>query len=210
MNLARPYKSPLRQKQAEATRNAIVEAAIQLLTDSPHQELSHDRVARHARIATRTVYRYFPSPGELLDAAWNEIDRQLGLSEYPSSESDLLSAAPRVFRRLDERGPLIAALLSSNAGKEMRRRNNERRRAAIRQALRNATTNLPPRKAAQVAGIFQVLFSAPAWQILRERARLPGDDAAEAVHWAMRALLASLYENQMSPPMPVPKKGAAR
>jgi hypothetical protein len=68
--------------------------------------------------------------------------------------------------------------------------------AALARALAQATQHLSPAGRERVAGIFQVLCSAPAWQILHERAHLDGESAAQALDWALRTLLSALYAEQ--------------
>lgn len=193
MNSQRSYSSPLRQRQTEETRHRIVEAALRLIEETPEDPLSHERLAVRAGIALRTVYRHFPSRTELLDAVWQESDRNLKLAEYPNTESALLASLEEVFGRMDNHASLIRGLLRSNAGQEMRRRDNERRRTAVQQAVAGATAHLPEQKRRWVVAIFQALYSARTWEMLRDRAHLGEGESAEAVRWAMTTLLQSLH-----------------
>jgi len=192
----RSYSSPLRQQQMEETRQRIVEAALALISEKPQDAFSHEEIARRAGIALRTVYRHFPSRGDLLDAVWQTSDNRLELIHYPDTEAELLAAVEPVYRRMDANAPLIRGLLRSNAGQEMRRRDNERRRTAMERALAPATAHLDASGKRVVLGIFQTLFSGRAWETMRDRAHLQEGEPARATEWAMRTLLAQLYRDQ--------------
>jgi AcrR family transcriptional regulator len=194
MEQVRSYSSPLRERQTEDTRRQILEAALSLIQESPEDSFSHERIAARAGVALRTVYRHFPSRSDLLDAVWQESDHRLQLTEYPASEADLLASLEGVYGRMDENAPLIRGILNSNAGREMRRRDNERRLQGIDQALADATSHLTPDRRRLVIAVFQALFSARTWEMMRDRAHLAEGETAKAVQWAMETMLQGLHE----------------
>jgi AcrR family transcriptional regulator len=196
MNMARTYSSPLRKRQADDTRQRIVNAALELIKQQPHDSFTHEQIASRAEIALRTVYRYFPSRDELLDAVWQESTAKLRLSSFPNSETSLIEAIDPVFRSLDENAALMRGLLRSNAGQEMRARDNEHRRQGIADALENATRHLEEDARRRVTAVFQTLFSARAWEIMRDRAGLAEGEPAQAAMWAIQTLLSALYRDQ--------------
>ena len=186
----RTYSSPLREQQAATTRDRIVAAAITLLTESTRADLSHETVALAAGIATRTVYRHFPARADLLDATWEEIDRRLGLSELPETNSaDLLAAIPRLFARLDANARVVTALITTSVGHEMSQRTGSRRLRAIESALASDTRAMPRRQRARVIALARVLTSPMTWYLLRQKTHVTGDEPARAVAWAIESLL---------------------
>jgi AcrR family transcriptional regulator len=186
----RAYSSPLREQQAADTHHRIIEAAIGLLTERPHSEFSHESVGRHAGIASRTVYRHFPARADLLDGIWAELDQQLGLSQLPTTSSAALIAfVPELFRRLDESAAVVDALITSNVGHEMSRRSEERRLHAIDLALTRETSGLPRVERDRLIGLVRVLTSPMTWHLLRQNARVTGDEPALAVTWALARLI---------------------
>ncbi|WP_052201043.1 TetR/AcrR family transcriptional regulator [Terriglobus sp. TAA 43] len=196
MNEARGYTSPLRKQQAEDTRRRIVDSALELIQETPQEALSHERIAKRSEIALRTVYRHFPSRTELLDAVWQESDRRLQLAHYPDTESDMLASLDSVYGNMDAHPGLIRGLLYSNAGQEMRRRDSERRRQGVVKALADATSQLSEGERRQVIAVFQSLYSARTWEMMRDRAHLKDGEVSKAVGWAMRTLLDSLRRDQ--------------
>lgn len=196
MKEKRAYNSPLRQQQTEETRQRIVEAALELVAEQKDGVFSHEEIAKKTNIAARTVYRHFPAGSDLLDAVWQESDRRLNLKHYPDTEESLLAGLETMYSEMDKNAALIRGLLNTNAGREMRKRDNERRRQGIAKALANATAHLGEVERKRANGIFQILFSGRAWEMLRDRALLGPGDSAKAVEWAMRSLLDSLYREQ--------------
>src|SRR5882757_1842338 len=78
----RPYRSSLRAAIADETRTRIVAAARTLLgggKDLP--AFSVDGVARQAGVTRLTVYNQFESKRGLLEAVFDDMARQGGLSE---------------------------------------------------------------------------------------------------------------------------------
>lgn len=209
MNEARGYSSPLRKQQAEDTRRRIVDAALELIQETPQETLSHERIAKRSEIALRTVYRHFPTRTELLDAVWQESDRRLQLAHYPDTESDMLASLESVYGNMDAHPGLIRGLLHSNAGQEMRRRDNERRRQGVVKALADATSQLSEDERRQVIAVFQSLYSARTWEMMRDRAHLKDGEVSKAVGWAMRTLLDSLRSDQKQGKKPAIKTAKA-
>jgi AcrR family transcriptional regulator len=64
----REYRSPLRAKRAAETRLALLDAARRLFTTSGWAGTGMRDVAAEAGVATETVYAYFPSKRDLLQA----------------------------------------------------------------------------------------------------------------------------------------------
>lgn len=163
-----------------------------MLTAHPALELTHQSVARSAGIATRTLYRHFPTRPDLLDAVWEEIDHRLGLSQIPATSSDaLLAFVPQLFARLDAHAAIVDALITSSTGHEMSRRTGERRLEAIESALASETAKMARGDRDRLIGLVRVLTSPMTWYLLRQKTRVTGEGPAAAVAWALHRLLGS-------------------
>jgi AcrR family transcriptional regulator len=68
---ARPYSSPRRQQQAEATRRAILLSAKQLFETHGYASTTMSAVAAEADVALKTVYLAFETKPRLLRAVWD-------------------------------------------------------------------------------------------------------------------------------------------
>jgi AcrR family transcriptional regulator len=183
------YHSPLRQAQAGETRERLLRAAARLLEDDPDSPLAFADLARAAGVQERTAYRHFPSKEALLDAFWAWVNERAGFAAFPESEADLVEQPRVVFAGFDRVEGVVRASLASRAGREMRLRRVPERRAAFARSLADATGGLDPVRARQVLAVVQALYSAPAWQAMRDFSGLTGAEAGEAASWAIRAVL---------------------
>ena len=94
----RSYRSPARAAAADETRARILAAARTLLGDGKGlPPFSLDGVAKQAGVTRLTVYNQFESKLGLLEAVFDEVARQGGLTELPSvmSEPDIEVALRR-------------------------------------------------------------------------------------------------------------------
>ena len=75
---SRPYDSPRRRAQAEATRQAILDAAQRLFERHGYGATSMPAIAEEASVALKTIYVYFDNKAGLVHALW---DARLGGDE---------------------------------------------------------------------------------------------------------------------------------
>ncbi|WP_246215800.1 TetR/AcrR family transcriptional regulator [Microvirga makkahensis] len=189
---ARKYESPLRQAQAEETRQRILAAVARLFETAPEEALSFDAIAEEAGVQRRTVFRHFTNKDTLLEAFWAWTNQQVALRTWPETEADLVAMPPETFAGFDRHEGLIRAALTSRSGREMRLRANPERQAAFRRSLADVTQGLDPLRAKQAVAVIQLLYSAPAWHTLKDYWNLDGQEAGEAVSWAISTLLDAL------------------
>ena len=71
----RPYNSPRRREQAEATRRAILEAAQRLFERQGYAATTMAAIAAEAGVALKTVYVAFETKSGLLRALWHLLLR---------------------------------------------------------------------------------------------------------------------------------------
>ncbi|MGG5817896.1 TetR/AcrR family transcriptional regulator [Falsiroseomonas sp. HW251] len=194
MNTAvmRKYESPLRQAQAEETRRRILAAVETLLQAEPEAPLSFDAVAAAAGVERRTVFRHFPNKDALLAAFWTWLNQRVALRTWPETEADLRTMPAETFAGFDRHDGVIRAALASASGREMRMGVNAERQAAFRASLAEAARGVDPKRADQAAAVAQLLFSASAWQSLKDYWGMDGKAAGEAVSWAIAALAEAL------------------
>jgi AcrR family transcriptional regulator len=194
---ARAYESPLRAEQLEQTRLRILEAVTGLVADESVDELTVPRVANRARVSLRTVYRHFPTREALFDAwgDWIEQSLKLPLHSYPETLDEILELPERLYRIYDEEAPLVRAMLSGRAAREVRQRTRRRRQKAFERALDEAATGLEPAERQRALAVLYLLNSAPAWHAMREQWGLDGIEAGKAAAWAVRVLVDELRSN---------------
>ena len=102
---ARSYSSPLRERQAQQTRDAILDTLTELLGAHRADEITTRDLARASGVSERTVYRHFPDREALLAGLSNRL---ADLSEtgapraVPDSIDGLPQAAVALMATLDE------------------------------------------------------------------------------------------------------------
>lgn len=193
-----PASTPatLRERQTAATRAIILDAAFRILTGEAREVISHELVASRAGASARTIYRHFPTQGDLYRALWEERLRDFIPPGFPTSAHDIAIKAAEAFARFDAHEPVIRTLMASPAGMRIRDRGGVEGRAAFDAALAPLIDHFDAEQRRLIVAVFVALFSSPYWQVLRDRAALTGPEAQRAVHWAMQALLATLTSQQ--------------
>jgi len=184
----------LREKHAAATREHIEDAAFDLLiqADLP---FSHETVAARAGVGARTVYRYFPTQADLYEALWVRMRKQAG-TIFPSEEAQILPQIPVLFGGFNRNERVIRAALVSPAGHRVRERGASEGRAAFSSSLAVLTAGMSAAQKKQVIAIFLAIYSAPFWELLRNRGGLSAEDAIAAGEWAMSTLIEGLRRNR--------------
>ena len=185
----------LRQRQAAATREQILDAAYELLTRHPEIRFSHEAIAARAGMGVRTVYRHFPAQAGLFEELWKRVRREAG-TVFPSQENEILPQVSVLFSGFDRNETLIRAVLESAAGREVRERGAPEGRAAFARALAPLIRGRGKAEQRRIAALFLGIYSAAFWQLLRDRGGLSGPDAIAAATWAMETLLAELRKTR--------------
>ena len=111
----RPYHSPRRKEQAEATRTEILDAAERLFVEDGYVATSMAAIAKEAGVALKTVYLAFETKSGLLRALWHRNLR--GGREYvPVGEQSWFTEV------LEEPDPAKALRLNARNSKQVKMR----------------------------------------------------------------------------------------
>lgn len=180
----------LRDRQAAATREAILETATEVLADRANN-FSHEAIAAAAGMGARTVYWHFPDQAELFEALWLRLRDKMNIT-FPTREEDIGPVLRVAFRIFDEHDSLVRAVLSSAAGLAVRERGGVEGRAAFAQSLSNLLDGVRSQDRARVIAVFVAVYSAPFWQLLKDRGGLNGAEAQDAAVWLINVLLNDL------------------
>lgn len=187
----------LREKQATATRDHILGAALELLVEHPDHPFSHESVAKAAGVGARTVYRYFPAQADLFEALWGQVRERSG-TVFPTAEAEIVPQIGVLYRAFDQNERLVRAVMESPAGARVRARGAEEGRSSFDQSLQDLIRGRSPAERRQVRAVFHAIHSGPFWQMLRDRGELSGPEAIAAASWAAQALLDALSLKQTS------------
>jgi AcrR family transcriptional regulator len=115
----RPYRSPLRLEQAEATRRAVLDAARALFSTSGYPDTTVVDVARRAAVSVDTVYASVGRKPQLLLAVHDEVlggvdaeqrDYVRQVRAAPDAAAKIAAYAEALGRLLPQTVPLAEAL----------------------------------------------------------------------------------------------------
>jgi len=163
VSVSRPYVSPKRQAQVAATRDAILQAFAEQLSDPDRSALSPSEAARRAGVSVRTVHLHFPTADDQFVALGEWFDRLF----YPKGVR--VAEGPddlaRYFHDIHEmalKTPLTRALATarSPAWREVRQRRRAERLDAIRTSV--AAIGAPRRATEDATAMLLALSGADA------------------------------------------------
>jgi AcrR family transcriptional regulator len=182
----------LRDEHAHAVRSRILGAVAGLLEQGEIEDLTMPGVAEASGVSLRTVYRYYPTRDELLEAAGRWIGEELLQHPYPQDLDEIADLYQSGCRDFDERPGLVRAMALSELGLHARRERRRERLQAIRRALRTELVDLPDDELRRAEAVLAYLHNMLAYTALREESGLSGDEIGEAIGWAIRALIEDL------------------
>jgi AcrR family transcriptional regulator len=186
----RTYSSPLRAEQAEQTRERIVQAAVDLLSEGDAHDLSMAEVAERAGVSVRTVYRSFAGRDELLDAVIGWINGHLGsrgIVGPPRTRHDYETTTAAVVAGLFEIEPLYRALFSTAAGRASHQR-QAGRIDSMREAYAAELEGLDEGQGQRLLATLHLLASSNGALFMKDYWDLPAEDIGRAIQWAIRVL----------------------
>ena len=188
--------SSLREQHASVTRERILSAVAELLERGYAEELTMPGVAEASGVSLRTIYRYYPTREQLLEAAGRWIGDELFEHPYPRDLDEVADLYQVGCQDFDHRPGLVRALAFSQLGQRARGYRRRERLQAIRRALEAELSDLPEPELRRAEAILAYLHNMLAYTALREESGLSGDEIGEAVGWAIRTLVEDLRQRQ--------------
>jgi AcrR family transcriptional regulator len=182
----------LRDQHAAMTRERILKAVADLLERGDAGELTVPEVAEASGVSLRTIYRYYPTREELLEAAGRWIGDELLQHPYPRDLDEVADLYQIGCRDFDERPGLVRALAFSQLGQQVRGYRRRERLESIERALRTELTALSQGELRRAEAVLAYLHNMLAYTTLREENGLSGDEIGEAIGWAIRVLIEDL------------------
>ena len=194
VNEKHEYSSPLRQEQTERTRTKILDGLIQALTHTGLAQLSMPIVAREAGVSVPTVYRYFRTKQELLDALGGYLLQKINVqpsTRSPQSPQELETMVKTLFVTYEGLDEVTRAAITSEASFELRKEVLSTRLAMIEQALAPVMDHFDVQEQIYLRNIVTILCSTAMARDFHNYLGLSGAEAAETVAWTIRMLINS-------------------
>ena len=193
----RSYDNSLRTEQAAATRERVVDAAVEVLSQGA-DKLSIPAVAAEASESVPTVYRHFPSKTALVDAVYDRyaetIDVQWHDGDVPRDLEEFLDRVPGVFARHESVPPALRSVMSGPEGLKSRRQHMPERLARIDELLAGVALSDDDRD--RVRELLLVLTTSAVLRAFRDYLGVGPEEAADRVTWAIRRLVMPATNNR--------------
>ena len=171
---SRRYDMRARKESTAATRNAIVEAAIDAVVAERSLGITLGTVAERAGVTVKTVLRHFGSRESLIEAAYLAV-RQAVLAERLSPPGDPETAITVLIEHYEGRGDMVLGLLAEEDGDPRARLMCEAGRTLHREWVEEAFgTELPlePTERDRIIDALVVATDVYSWKILRRDRQL--------------------------------------
>ncbi len=147
-------------------------------------------VAREAGVSVPTVYRYFRTKKELVQALSIYVLRKAGLAsiELPHSPEDLVALARAMYIRSEGMSDAFRMASVSELAQEMRKEGMPARLKVIEDALAPVLTSFNEQDRQRLVRIVLLLTSSAMIRAFNDYLDLTGVEAADTVAWAILTL----------------------
>lgn len=190
--ITRQYRSELREEQAQATRERILDAAMRVLARGI-ASLSVPAVAREAGVSTPTVYRHFGTKRGLVAAVYPHAARRAGLDQLvpPTNLAELREGVREYFDRLDRMGTDARAAMASPASEEVRHATMANRLSVWNRLAESVQPPLAPADRDRLARILSVLITSASLRMWHDHIGVSVEQAADDIEWLVNAAVAA-------------------
>jgi AcrR family transcriptional regulator len=182
----------LSSRRNDLSKRVILDAAVELLETSGVADLTARAIAKHANIAERTMFRYFATRDELLDAIADEVRSRLPLPPPPRTADELRAMPRRLYEGLEANQRLVLAGMHSAIVERMRDSAARTRWPAVAKLV----DELAPRRRAQDRKIAAMniayYLNATSWRYHRFYFHLSLEDSIACAERAIELALADI------------------
>jgi AcrR family transcriptional regulator len=180
------------ERHSDLTRRVILGAALDVLESASMGGLTVRAVAKRARIAERTVFRYFADRDEFLDAVADAARARLALPPSPATKEQLLAAPRALYTRFEAMASLTKASLHSDLFHRIRTRVAQTRGVAVRKLVDELAPRAHERARRIAAANIRYYLAASTWHYYRYYMGLGLEDTIACAETAISQALASL------------------
>jgi AcrR family transcriptional regulator len=188
---SRKYDMGARQRAKNATRDAIIKAAIDTFMAERSFALTLPTVAERADVTVKTVLRHFGSRDGLIEAAWSQAYDEVMAERIPPP-GDLEGALKVLIAHYEARGEVVLAMLTEENDPRAARMNSAGR-LGHRHWVEEVFADRLPAGTDERTRFIDVLVVATdvyTWKLLRLDRGLSVDDVRDRMLLMTEALLA--------------------
>jgi AcrR family transcriptional regulator len=159
--------APLSARLADHTQQLILASALELLERAPVSELTVRAVAGRSGMSERTVFRYFATRDDFLDAVAGAVTARLDLPPSPATLDELLRFPDVLYRRFESTAALTRAALHTELFARMRNAQAKQRWVAVRSIVDAHAPRRPEAEREIAAANIRYHLSATTWHYYR-------------------------------------------
>jgi AcrR family transcriptional regulator len=189
---SRSYRSQLRDEQAEATRDRILEATLRVIAGGI-AGVSIPAVAEAAGVSVPTVYRIFGTKAALLEAVYPYSLRRANRRQLymPTSYAELRDVLRILIDQIDSMDDLERAAMASPGAEEVRAATMPGRIARTRQIADAIAPELESEDRERITRLLVVLTASASLRMWRDHLGVPVDQAIDDIERTIKAVVAS-------------------
>lgn len=191
MTISTPSVS-LADRRNELTRKLILDAAVEALEIGSVGELTMRLVATLAAMSERTVFRYFATRDDFLDAVAEEIRVRLDPPPPPRSLDELMAYPRRLYERFEATAKLTSASLHSDLSHRIRAVQAKTRWVAIRRLVDQTAPRRSENARKIATANIRFYLTGSAWYYCRFNFAFSLDDSIACAETAIRQALEGL------------------
>ncbi len=171
------------------TREQILEGLVRAMARGL-ADLSIPEVAREAGVSVPTVYRYFKTKRELIEALGVYTLQKIGAAgrQPPQNVEELIAGMRELARKYEELDETLRAAAMSEFAYEARRAVLPARLKMLEQALTPVTGALSEEDRVRLRNVILILTSTASIRAFKDYLGLSGNETADNIEWAMRIL----------------------
>jgi AcrR family transcriptional regulator len=182
----------LAERQSDLTRKLILDAALETLEAAAAGGLTMRLVAKRAAISERTVFRYFATRDEFLDAIADAFHSRIDLPPTPRTLQDLLGYPRALYTCFEESASLNRAALQSEIGERLRTAQGKSRWIALRKLVDHIAPQQSERARKIAAANIRFYLAASSWYYFRFPFGFSLEDSIACAETAVRQALEGL------------------
>ena len=193
----------LRERQRKVARDAILTALTDYVSEQGRIDFSVAEIAKRAGVSTRTLYNYFPTRNDLVEAVADWTDEAMaerGSTILPPSLDEVPDVIGPNFAIFEEMSNIATAFARLDTGVSNTRA-RARRTDAFAEMVREAFPDMAPRQSHALGALLRQLASVKAWYLLTHEHDLDTAEAGAVVSWAVEQLVRALRNGDF-PSMP--------
>jgi AcrR family transcriptional regulator len=184
--------SSLTSLHTDQTERLILEAALGVLQEDAFTGLTVRAVAAKAGISDRTIFRYFPTREELLDAIAREFTRLLNMPPGPQTLDELMAMPRKLYDSFEPHARLIRAVMHTEIFPRMKVGAAQQRWVAISKLLDRQFPDATPLQRKIAAANIRYFLSAASWQYYRFVFRFDREETITCAETAIRQAITGL------------------